>query len=151
MKGLSTFITFQALLSTISGIMMANMSWIGKVSIFLLYRDYGILKSWWKTALLLFGIQLLIIFILWLSKRLLPNFVSVIIAILLLICVGIGAYYTYLDFTTTSHRLLKSSFHFGGYLFWVACAMTCLYFIFGKIKRNFPANSLSDPIQNTAE
>lgn len=149
MKGLSTLITFQALLSTISGVLISNMSFIGKMGIFFVYRDYAILKSWWKTAILLFCVQLLIIFVLWLSKRVISNIAGTLIAILFLLGIGYGAYITYLDFTTTSHKLMKTEFHMGGYLFWIATAITCFYFIFAKIKRNFRANP-TDVRQNDA-
>ncbi len=146
MKGLSTLITLQALLATISGIMMANMSLMGKVGIFFFYRDYAILKVWWKTALLLFGLQLLLIFVLWLSKRLLSKIGGLLVALLFLALIIVGAYFTYLDFTTTSHRYLRSEFHIGGYLFWAAGAITCLYFLFVKIKRNLtPIKRVDSP------
>ena len=46
-----------------------------------------------------------------------------------------GAYVTYLDFTETSHRLLRADFHRGGYLVWVAAGVTCLWFLFERRKR----------------
>lgn len=136
MKGLSTLITLQALLSTVSGIMMSKMSLVGKVSIYFLYRDYGVLKIWWKTALILFGVQLLLIFVLWLSKKLLSTIASRIVAVLFILLILGGTYLTYLDFTNTSHRYLNQQFHIGAYLVWVAAAITCVFFIFVKIKRN---------------
>lgn len=129
MKGLGTLIAVQALLSTISGILMSQMSLIGKVGISVLYSEYGIFKIWWKTAILLFVIQLVLIFALWLIKRLLGRRLAVTATLLVLLFGLVGAYFTYVDFTTTSHRMLKETFHSGGYLFWGSWSLSCLYFM----------------------
>ncbi len=148
MKGLSTLIAVQALLSTISGVLMENMSMIGKVSISVLYRDYSIFKIWWKTAILLFIIQVSLILLLWIFKWLLGRRLSLVTILLFLLFGLAGAYFTYLDFTTTSHRLMKMNFHAGGYLFWGAWGLTCLYFLFipFKKKRTAPIEPQSIPI-----
>lgn len=136
MKGLSNLITIQALFSTISGVLISKMSWVGKVSIYFFYKDYGVLKIWWKTALLLFGLQLLLIFVLWLSKRLLSRTGSLLVNIIFLLLILVGVYMTYLDFTNTAHRYLNTQFHVGAYLIWAAAIISCIYFIFVKNKRN---------------
>lgn len=143
MKGLFSLVLFQALLSTISGVLMAQMSLVGKVSIWLVYRDYGLLRVWWKAALLVFGVQLVLIFLLWIGRQLLPAIASRISALLFLFAGWAGAYWTYLDFTTTSHRLLKNEFHWGGYLVWVAWTVTCLYFLFAKRRRAVQAGAVA--------
>ena len=135
MKGLSTLITFQALLSTISGTMIANMSFVGKMGILFMHREYSVLRTWWKTALLLFGVQLLVIFLLWLTRRILPRPLAVGFTLVLLIGGGYAAYLTYLDFTGTSHRLMKTEFHIGGYLVWVGWAISCFYFLFAGLRK----------------
>ncbi|GGC40926.1 hypothetical protein GCM10011386_36190 [Parapedobacter defluvii] len=129
MKGLSTLIAVQALLSTISGVLVSQMSFIGKVGISVLYNEYGIFKIWWKTAILLFAVQLILIAVLWLIKRLLGRRIALATFLLVLLFGLVGAYFTYLDFTTTSHRLMKETFHSGAYLFWGAWAVSCLYFM----------------------
>ena len=49
----------------------------------------------------------------------------------IMVLVGIiGLFATYLDFTITSHRLMKNSFHSGFYLFWIGWFITCGWFIF---------------------
>lgn len=136
MKGLSTLVMFQALVATISGTMMANMSTIGRIGIFFFYQEYSTLKVWWKTAIILFGIQLTLIFILWLIKKLVYHPAGLILPTLTLAVGMYGAYLTYIDFTTTSHRYLKSEFHIGGYLFWGAWMISCLYFLVVRPKRN---------------
>jgi len=129
MKGLSTLIATQALLSTISGVLVSQMSMVGKLGISVLYSEYGIFKIWWKTAILLFAVQLVLIAVLWLIKWLLGRRLALVTLLLALVFGLVGAYFTYLDFTTTSHRFMKESFHSGGYLFWGAWALSCLYFM----------------------
>jgi len=129
MKGLSTLIAIQALLSTISGVLLSQMSFIGKVGISVMYREYGIFKVWWKTAILLFIVQLALLLVLWLIKRLLGRRLAFAAFLLFLLFGLVGAYFTYLDFTTTTHRVMKANFHAGVYLFWGTWALACVYFI----------------------
>lgn len=129
MKGLSTLIAIQALLSTISGVLVSQMSMVGRVGISVLYSEYGIFKIWWKTAILLFAVQMVLIVVLWLIKWLLGRRLALATFLLMMLFGLIGAYFTYLDFTTTSHRLMKETFHSGGYLFWGSWVLSCLYFM----------------------
>jgi len=144
MKGLSTLIAVQALLSTISGVLTSQMSFIGKVGISVLYREYGIFKIWWKTAILLFAIQLVLVFVLWLVKQLLGRKLAPVVILLFLLFGLTGAYFTYLDFTTTSHRLMKMNFHAGGYLFWGAWVLACIYFLVVPIKKRQPFEAIDE-------
>jgi len=144
MKGLSTLIAVQALLSTISGVLTSQMSFIGKVGISVLYREYGIFKIWWKTAILLFVLQLALVFVLWLVKRLLGRKLAPVVILLFLLFGLTGAYFTYLDFTTTSHRLMKMNFHAGGYLFWGAWVLACIYFLVVPIKKRQPLEAIDE-------
>ncbi len=150
MKGFSTLIAVQALLSTISAVLFSQMSVVGKVGISLLYREYGIFKIWWKTAILLFAVQLVLLFVLWLVKRLLWHKLATATLLLFLLFGLAGAYFTYLDFTTTSHRLMKENFHAGGYLFWGAWILTCLYFLFVSPKPRAQHEPVS-PVPTTPE
>lgn len=53
--------------------------------------------------------------------------------ILLAIGIGIyGAYYTFQDFTTTSHKHMKIYFHAGGYLFWANWLISCVFIMLIK-------------------
>ncbi|PPK99733.1 hypothetical protein [Parapedobacter indicus] len=145
MKGLGTLIALQALLSTISGILVSQMSFVGKVGIRVLYSEYGIFRIWWKTAVLLFALQLILIFVLWLVKRLLGQRLALATILLMLLFGLIGAYFTYLDFTTTSHRLMKESFHSGGYLFWGSWSLSCLYFMIAPRSKKRVAEVTTEP------
>lgn len=151
MKGLSTLIAVQGLLSTISGVLLSQMSFVGKVGISLLYREYGLFKIWWKTAILLFAVQLVLLFVLWLIKRLLWRRLATATILLFLLFGLVGAYFTYLDFTTTSHRLMKGNFHAGGYLFWGAWALSCLYFLLVPRRKQPVQHEATTPLPTTAE
>lgn len=135
MKGISTLIAIQALLSTISGVLLSQMSLIGKVGISVIYREYGLLKIWWKAAILLFVIQLTLLLVLWLVKKLLGRRLAFAAFLLFLLFGLVGAYFTYLDFTTTTHRMMKANFHAGVYLFWGTWSLVCIYFMAMPLKR----------------
>ncbi|MGV3763023.1 hypothetical protein [Parapedobacter sp.] len=135
MKGISTLIAIQALLSTISGVLLSQMSFIGKVGISVMYREYGLFKIWWKTAILLFIIQLALLLVLWLVKRLLGRRLAFTAFLLFLLFGLVGAYFTYLDFTTTTHRVMKVNFHAGVYLFWGTWVLACIYFMAVPLKK----------------
>ncbi len=147
MKGLSTVIALQALLSTISGVLLSQMSFVGKVGISIMYSEYGVFKIWWKTALLLFGVQLALLVVLWLVKKLLGRRLAFATFLLFLLFALVGAYFTYLDFTTTSHRLMKANFHAGVYLFWATWLLVCLYFMIVPHKRQ----RRTEPMANASD
>jgi len=125
-------------LSFLAGILVSQMSWIGRVGIKFVHPEYTIFKSWWQTGLLFFGLQLLLSGILQMVKR--NTSVSrflFIVGIVLFIGL-IGFYVTFRDFQhTTTHRLLKERFHLGFYLFWICWLGTCGYFLFPP-KQNIP-------------
>ena len=129
MRGLPILISLQALVSTISGVLISEMSFIGKMSIRFFFTEYTILKSWWKTALLLFSVQLVLILLLWFLYRLTNRRIAVITALILLLFGIAGIYLTYLDFSGTTHRLMKITFHSGIYVSWGAWLCTCVYFL----------------------
>jgi len=151
MKGLSTLVAVQALLATISGVLVSQMSLAGKVGISILYNEYGVFKIWWKTAVVLFAAQLLLIFLLWLVKRLLGCRLALAAFFLILLFGLVGAYFTYLDFTTTPHRLMKESFHGGVYLFWGAWVLSCFYFMIVRRRKNQPIAETITPYAEPEE
>ncbi len=131
-----------AILSLLSGILISKMSFIGKVGITLIYNEYTIFKSWWQTALVMFIIQLIIFGILSFSQHKKQSKFKRSILPILFILIGVaGFYYTYYDFTETSHRLMKKSFHFGFYLFWMTWFINCFFFFSTKPKQITPIGS----------
>jgi hypothetical protein len=135
MKISKFLIPLQALLSLISGILVAQMSWLGRVGINLLHKDYKVFKSWWQTALLFFAVQLLLDIIQFIIKKRSSRsglFISIIFILGLL-----GLYATYHDFTTNfSHKILKEKSHLGFYLFWLTWIGSSVYFMFAPKNKN---------------
>lgn len=150
MKNITILALFQALSSVISSILISNMSFIGRIGVSTMYRQYLIFKTWWKTALLLFVIQLILIVILYAVRKL--NFKLGRMLALLFLFVGIvGTYFTYIDFTTTNHKMMKISFHSGFYLFWISWFITCFYFLFMRALRQMKKDEKSDLIKSPSE
>ncbi len=135
MKGLGILIVFQALLSTIAAVLISQMSWVGKLGIRFLYRDYTILSVWWQTAILAFSVQLVVVLVLWINRRLLPYWISFFVTLFVLLTGILGCYWTYLDLTTTSHKYLRGNFPAGVYLFWASWFVSCFFFIFAKRRK----------------
>lgn len=150
MKNVSILALFQALSSVISGILISKMSFIGRVGINMMHREYLIFKTWWKTALLFFVTQLVLILILEILRKISPKFQKI-ISFLLVIIGGVGAYLTYIDFTTTSHKMMKMSFHSGFYLFWVSWFITCFYYLFQRFPQKHKKETIIQPLNNPQE
>lgn len=147
MKNTLLLSLFQACLALICGILMSKMSFVGRMGINLLHRDYLIFKTWWKTALLFWALQLCLIIVLALIRRTTSSRSSKISSLLFFLFGAIGLYITYIDFTTTSHQLMKMSFHSGGYLFWIGWLISCIFFFAGSKKKKIQLVNL----QPTAE
>ncbi|MBV7439805.1 hypothetical protein KRX57_00050 [Weeksellaceae bacterium TAE3-ERU29] len=137
MRGRVILVLIQSTLSLISGILVSKMSFLGKVGITLIYREYSILKVWWKVALLFFAIQLIVILVLSMIKHFYNVKTTRLVAVTLFILGLLGVYLTYIDFTETSHKMLNSSFHAGFYLFWVSFFITCAYFMNFRVRNEF--------------
>ncbi|MFV0154975.1 hypothetical protein OBK20_02925 [Empedobacter falsenii] len=136
MKNKIIHLLILAFSSLLSGIMISKMSYIGKVGITIIYNEYTILKSWWKTALLLFAIQAIIFVVLSVWKMKTTKRLKQLLLPLIFLSIGIiGLIYTYYDFTETSHRLLKKTFHFGFYIFWLTWFGNCIFFMSKQKKK----------------
>nr|WP_314678479.1 hypothetical protein [uncultured Capnocytophaga sp.] len=146
MKRSTSLLLFHALLSVVSGILITQMSLLGRIGIHTMYRQFMVFRSWWKTALLLFAAQCLLLGLLWGVRKMANLSVAKKTAWLLLIVgiAGFGA--TYWDFSTTMHKVMKAKFHFGFYLFWIGCWVSCLYFI--TIKNEKPNNEIVSQLDN---
>ena len=136
MKNKIIHLLILAFSSLLSGIMISKMSFIGKVGITIIYNEYTILKSWWKTALLLFAIQAIIFVVLSVWKMKTTKRLKQLLLPFIFLSAGIiGLIYTYYDFTETSHRLLKKTFHFGFYIFWLTWFGNCIFFMSKQKKK----------------
>lgn len=132
MKNFSILTLIQAVMSLISAVLISKMSFIGKIGVSTFYNQYAVFKTWWKTAILLFIVQfVLLLFLQTFHSKVSVGFARA-LAVLLIVVGALGFYLTYVDFATTSHKMMKFSFHFGFYLFWVAWLITCGYFLLAK-------------------
>lgn len=138
MKKFINLFFLQGLLSVISGVLITKMSFIGRIGIHTAYREYLIFRNWWKTALVLFAIQLVIISLLSICNRFASVKTTRIVSFILLTIGIVGLYFTYIDFTTTSHKLMKGNFHSGFYLFWAGWFISCFSFLLSKKKKTLP-------------
>lgn len=138
MKNFSILTLIQAVMSLISAILISKMSFIGKIGVSTFYSQYAVFKTWWKTAILLFIVQfILLLFLQTFRSRVSSGFARA-LAVLLAVIGAVGFYLSYVDFTTTSHKMMKFSFHFGFYLFWIAWLITCGYFLLAKEAKQTP-------------
>jgi len=136
----------QALLSWIETWLIARISFIGRVGIATVHKEYGLLRSGWKTFLLLFSIQVVIIIALAIVQKRLPQKMALVVTSALLFLGAIGLFVTYQDFLHTyTHRILKEHFHLGFYLFWLGWIGTCLFFITQLTKKRPKTSFPLDP------
>ena len=113
-------ISILTFLSALTGYLLSSISLVGRIGIGLFYHQYRFLKSWWKGALIVLCIWLLVFGILYLlRKKIKPSASNASMAISVVIAL-VGLYFTYNDFRhTLSHRWLGERFHLGVYLFWI--------------------------------
>lgn len=132
MKNLSILSLVQGVLSLLSAVLISKMSFVGRIGVSTFYSQYAIFKVWWKTAILLFIVQFVLILFLNTFRTKVSVGFARLLAVLLAGIGLLGFYLTYVDFTTTSHKLMKFSFHSGFYLFWVGWLISCAYFALAK-------------------
>jgi len=116
-------------LAIIIGWTLSKATIVGKVGIHLLHREYVFLNSWWKGALLVWSVWLVLEIIqyrIWKRNR--RNINLAIQASFIFLAI-LGLYFTYLDFRTFSHGLLGDRFHIGGYLFWIGWGIISIFFL----------------------
>jgi len=122
------FVLYLLVLSAVAGWLLHRMSWIGRVGINLIHKEYKFLKVWWQAGAFVF-ITLLILYILqyFATRRLRRSSANIVNGVALAVAVG-GLYLTYSDFHSDfSHNILKERFHLGAYLFWVGWISISLY------------------------
>lgn len=148
---LALVISCQALLCWLDVYLISKISWIGKIGIATVHKEYRLLRSDWKTFLLLFTLQLILILLLSVIRTKRPQRVTTLVASLLLMAGAVGLFLTFRDFIYTyTHRLLKERFHLGFYLFWIGWIGTCVFFLVLKDEKD-PAPFPPDPnTPNTA-
>lgn len=124
------FLTYLLLLSAIAGWLIHKMSWLGRIGIRWMYREYSFMKVWYQAGAAVFGVLLLLFVLQYFATRHMSRGrANLVNGIALLLALG-GLYMTYSDFhTDLSHKLLNERFHLGFYLFWIGWISTSLYFL----------------------
>lgn len=134
------FLMLLAGLSAVSGFLMSNMSWIGRIGINLIHKEYKFLKVWWQGALVVY-VALLVLFIVQYIIQKRTHFVVGKLLHVLCFAAAIGGlYFTFSDFSNDiTHRMLRDVFHVGAYLFWVGWMLISVFFL--AIRRSIITNS----------
>lgn len=146
MKRAIFFLLFLAGLSSVSGFLLSKASWIGRVGITFFFQEYNFMKIWWQGAIAVYLALIILFTVHYYFHSKWGRIASVLLNLLLLGAAAGGAYVTYLDFTNDfSHHLLGWRFHTGVYLFWVAWAMICLFFMFKKKEVVVDLNEIPNP------
>jgi hypothetical protein len=142
---IALLISGQALLCWLDVYLISKISWIGKLGIATVHKEYRLLRSDWKTFLLLFSLQIVLIAGLTVVRTKCPRRIATLVTSMLLTLGAIGLFLTFRDFIYTyTHRLLKERFHLGFYLFWLGWIGTCIFFLAIKDKKD-PALFPLDP------
>lgn len=127
------FIISLALFSMFTGYLLSAISFIGKAGISLFYTQYQFLKTWWKGALLVFIVWIVLFVILYVMKKRVSKAASDIIFTVLLSISIAGLFFSYADFRNSlSHRWLGERFHLGVYLFWLGSIAIVLFLLSKK-------------------
>jgi hypothetical protein len=120
-------------LSVVAGYLLSKATLIGRTGIALFYREYRFFRYWWKGALLIFTVWMLLFLLHRFLQRHLFRKHADLLHIAALVIAIIGLYFTYSDFRNDfSHRLLGERFHLGFYLFWIGWMLISLYYLFQR-------------------
>jgi hypothetical protein len=134
-KRISLLIVFLAALAVLSGYLMSKASFIGRLGMTFVYKEYRFLKTWWKGALAVFIVWIILLIIQTIIDRKLSRRTAAFIHIIFILLALAGLYFTYSDFQhTTTHRWLKEKFHIGAYLFWLGWIIISVFCMVQKPK-----------------
>lgn len=130
------FVLILAALAALAGYLISEMPWYGRWGMSIFYKEYNFLKVWWKGAIAIYAVWLIIFSAHSIVKQkaskasaLAANLISMIVAI------G-GLYFTYMDFhNDTTHRIMGENFHVGFYIFWLGWIGISLFFLGQKSSR----------------
>jgi len=132
-KRISILVVFLAALAFLSGYLMSKASLVGRLGMTYVYKEYRFLKTWWKGALAVFIVWMVLLIIQSIVERKLSKSKATIVHVIFVLLALVGLYFTYSDFQhTTSHRWLKEKFHIGAYLFWLGWIIISAFCIVQK-------------------
>jgi hypothetical protein len=122
-----------ALFAVLTGYLLSAISFVGRSGINLIYTEYKFLKSWWKAALLVYIVWLVVYFVQLYFSRKVSKVSSNLINLAALSVAVAGLYFSYADFQNSlSHRMLGERFHLGVYLFWLGWIATSVLLLINK-------------------
>lgn len=132
-KRISLLIVFLAALAFLSGYLMSKASFVGRLGMTYVYKEYRFLKTWWKGALAVFVVWMILLLIQYIVEKKLSKQKAILVHVAFILLALVGLYFTYSDFQhTTSHRWLKERFHIGAYLFWLGWIIISAFCIVQK-------------------
>src|SRR5687768_11701851 len=106
MKRSTSLTLFLLIISVISGTLLSNASWVGKMGMSMFYQEYNFLKTWWKGAALIFLVLMTIYAVQSLIQKNAKASVSKTVHFIAIGAALVGLYCTYADFRQDlSHRL----------------------------------------------
>lgn len=125
-------------LAIIVGLSFSKATLVGKVGIHILHKELTFLNSWWKGAVFVWLIWILLEIIQFQVWKKCSRKTNLSVQLALLLIALFGLIYTYLDFRTFTHSLLGERFHIGGYLFWIVWGAICVVFTIKQWDTNNP-------------
>jgi heme A synthase len=132
-KRVSLLVVVLAALAWLSGYLMSKASFVGRLGMTYIYQEYRFLKTWWKGALVVFFVWMVVLAIQAIAEKKLPKTKATVLHVTFILLALLGLYLTYSDFqNTTSHRWLKEKFHIGAYLFWLGWIIISAFSIVQK-------------------
>jgi hypothetical protein len=132
-NGTAPFLFLLLGLAVVAGYLLSKATLIGRTGIALFYKEYRFFRYWWKGALLIFAVWMLLFLLHHFLQRHLFRRHAALLHITALVIAVIGLYFTYSDFRNDfSHRLLGERFHLGFYLFWIGWMLISLYYLFQR-------------------
>lgn len=132
-KRTSILVVFLTGLAVLSGYLMSKASFIGRIGMTYVYKEYRFLKTWWKGALAVFVVWMILLIIQFVVEKKLSKAKATVVHVIFILLALVGLYFTYSDFQhTTSHRWLKEKFHIGAYLFWLGWIIISAFCIVQK-------------------
>jgi len=136
-KRISILVLCLAALASLSGYLMSKASFIGRIGMTFVYKEYKFLKTWWKGALFVFVVWMIVLIVQTIIEKKLSKKTATIIHVIFILLALVGLYFTYSDFQhTTSHRWLKEKFHLGAYLFWMGWMIISVFCMVQKQNEN---------------
>jgi hypothetical protein len=145
--GAAPFLFLLLGLAVVAGYLLSKATLIGRTGIALFYKEYHLFRYWWKGALLIFCVWVLLFLLHHFLQRHLFRRHAALLHITAIVIAVIGLYFTYSDFRNDlSHRLLGERFHLGFYLFWIGWMLISLYYLFQR-RRTAPSSGATSLFQ----